>query len=65
MKAIFNKQMIGPVVFFFAGLLFFTIGSGLTYRQRALEKQGTETAGTVVDLLFSTLRNTMMLNPGE
>jgi hypothetical protein len=50
MKAIFNKQMIGPAVFFFAGLLFFTIGSGLTYRQRTLEKQGIEVPGVVVDL---------------
>ena len=50
MKAIFNKQMIGPAAFFFAGLLFFAIGSGLTYRQRALEKQGVEAQGVVVDL---------------
>ena len=50
MKAIFNKQMIGPAAFFFAGLLFFAVGSRLTYRQRALEKQGMETAGTMVDL---------------
>jgi hypothetical protein len=50
MKAIFNKQMIGPAAFFFAGLLFFAIGSGLTYRQRALEKQGIEAPGVVVDL---------------
>lgn len=65
MKAIFNKQRIDSAVFFFADLLFFAIGSGLTYRQRALEKQGIETASTVVDLPFSTLRNMMMLSPGE
>lgn len=50
MKAIFNKQMIGPAAFFFAGLLFFAIGSGLTYRQRALEKEGIEVRGVVVEL---------------
>lgn len=50
MKLLFNKQMIGPAAFFFAGLLFFAIGSGLTYRQRALEKEGIEARGVVVDL---------------
>jgi hypothetical protein len=50
MKAIFNKQMIGPAVFSLAGLLFFAIGSGLTYSQRALESQGVEAPGVVVDL---------------
>lgn len=50
MKAIFDKQMIGPLVFMLFGLLFFGIGSGLTMRQRALENQGIQAQGIVVDL---------------
>lgn len=50
MKAIFNKQMISPAAFFFACLLFFAIGSDLTYRQRALEKQGIAASGVASDL---------------
>jgi hypothetical protein len=50
MKAIFNKQLTGPAIFMFAGLLFFAIGSGMTMRQRTLEKQGIEAQGVVIDL---------------
>jgi len=50
MKAIFNKQMIGPLAFLLFGLLFFAIGWGLTLRQRSLEKLGIEAQGVVVDL---------------
>jgi hypothetical protein len=50
MKAIFNKQMIWPFIFLLFGLLFFAIGSGLTYRQRTFEKQGIEAQGVVVGL---------------
>lgn len=50
MKAIFNKQLILPLFFLFFGSLFFAIGSGLTYRQRTLEKQGIEAQGVVVGL---------------
>jgi hypothetical protein len=50
MKAIFNKQLIWPFMFLLFGLLFFAIGSGLTYRQRALEKQGIKAPGVVVAL---------------
>lgn len=50
MKNIFNKQLTGPFFFLLFGLLFFTIGSGMTYRQRSLEKQGLEAPGVVVGL---------------
>ncbi len=50
MRFIFHKQIIGPSLFILFGLLFFAIGSGLTYRQRSLEKQGIEAPGVVVDL---------------
>lgn len=50
MKAIFNKQLILPLFFLFFGSLFFAIGSGLTYQQRTLEKQGIEAQGVVVGL---------------
>ena len=49
MKAIF-KQLTGPIIFMFAGLLFFAIGSGMTMHQRTLEKQGIEAPGVVIDL---------------
>ena len=50
MKTIFNKQLIGPLIFMLFGLLFFAIGSGLTMRQRTLENQGVEAPGVVVGL---------------
>jgi len=50
MSAIFNKQMIVPLIFTLFGLLFFAIGSGLTMRQRSLEQQGIEAQGVVIDL---------------
>ena len=50
MQRLLSKQLLGPLAFFLFGLLFFTIGSSLTYRQRTLEKQGLETQGTVVAL---------------
>jgi hypothetical protein len=45
-----RKQLSGTLIFILAGLLFFAIGSGLTYRQRTLEKQGIEAQGEVVAL---------------
>jgi len=50
MKTLFSKQLIGPLIFLLFGLLFFAIGSGLTYRQRSMEKQGIEAQGVVVSL---------------
>ena len=50
MKRFFNKQLAVPLYLMLFGLLFFAIGSGMTYRQRTLEKQGVETAGMVVRL---------------
>ena len=50
MKSIFNRQLLSPLVFMLFGLLFFAIGSGMTIHQRALEKQGLETQGVVIDL---------------
>jgi hypothetical protein len=50
MKSIFNRQLLSPLVFMLLGLLFFAIGSGMTIHQRALEKQGLETQGVVIDL---------------
>jgi hypothetical protein len=54
MKNIFSRQLTGPFIFLLFGLLFFAIGSGLTYRQRTFEKQGIETQGVVVGLQEST-----------
>ena len=50
MKTILNKRLISPFFFLLSGLLFFTIGSGMTYRQRTLEKLGIEAQGVVVGL---------------
>ncbi|MBN1454075.1 MAG: DUF3592 domain-containing protein [Anaerolineales bacterium] len=50
MKSIFNKQLLGPLASLLFGLLFFAVGSGMTLRQRALEKQGVEAQGVVVGL---------------
>lgn len=50
MKTLFSKQLISPLIFLLFGLLFFAIGSGLTYRQRSMEKQGIEAQGVVVGL---------------
>jgi hypothetical protein len=50
MKTLFNKQLVGPFIFFLSGMLFFAIGSGMTMRQRTLESQGIEVPGVVIDL---------------
>ena len=50
MKSIFNKQMIGPLIFLLFGLFFYAIGSGLTIHQRSIEKHSIEAPGLVVDL---------------
>lgn len=50
MSPLFNKRLIGPLVFLLFGLLFFAIGSGLTMRQRTLEKSGIEAQGLVIGL---------------
>lgn len=50
MKPFFNKQLLGQSALFLFGMLFFAIGSGMTMRQRTLEKQGLEAPGMVVGL---------------
>lgn len=50
MDKIFNKQLSTPLFLLLFGLLFFAIGSGLTYQQRRLEKQGIEVQGVVIRL---------------
>lgn len=50
MKSIFNKQLIGPLIFLLFGLIFFAIGSSLTMHQRSLEKHGIEALGVVIGL---------------
>ena len=50
MKTLFSKRLVGPLIFFLFGMLFFAIGSGMTMRQRTLEKQGIEAPGVVVGL---------------
>jgi hypothetical protein len=50
MKTVLNKQLTGPAILMLAGLLFFAIGSGMTMRQRILEKQGIEAPGVVIGL---------------
>lgn len=49
MKIILKKLTI-PLFFTTFGLLFFTIGARLTFRQHKLEKQGQEAQGIVVSL---------------
>ena len=44
------KQMTVPLIFMLFGLIFFAVGSGMTVRQRTLEKQGIEASGVVVNL---------------
>jgi hypothetical protein len=50
MSRLFNKQLLGPLIFMLFGFLFFAIGSGMTIRQRTLESRGIETSGTVIGL---------------
>ena len=50
MSRLFNKQLLGPLIFMLFGLLFFAIGSGMTIRQRTLEVQGIEAPGSVISL---------------
>ena len=50
MQRFFSKQILGPTIFMLFGLLFFAIGSGMTIRQRALEKRGIKAPGIVVGL---------------
>ena len=50
MQRLFSKQLLGPLIFLLFGLLFFAVGSGMTMRQRTLEKQGVEAPGSVVAL---------------
>ena len=44
------KLFVVPIGIILFGLLFFAIGSGLSWRQHSLEDQGTEAQGTVVGL---------------
>ena len=50
MRRLFSSRYAVPSFFLFLGLLFFAIGSGMTLRQRTLEKQGIEVPGSVVGL---------------
>lgn len=50
METILNKRLNSPFFFLLLGLLFFAIGSGMTYQQRNFEKQGIEAKGVVVGL---------------
>jgi hypothetical protein len=50
MQRFFSKKILGPTIFMIFGLLFFAIGSGMTMRQRTLEKRGIEAPGIVVGL---------------
>ena len=50
MKTLFSRQLVGPFIFFLFGMLFFAIGSGMTMRQRTLEKQSVEAPGVVISL---------------
>jgi hypothetical protein len=45
--------MGGPFYLILFGLIFFGIGAGLTYRQRALEGQGIQAQGKVINLAES------------
>jgi hypothetical protein len=49
-KQIFNSFLRGPVFFILFGLVFFGIGAGLTYQQRAFERQGAQAQGEVISL---------------
>jgi len=47
----FSKALMGgPLYLILFGLVFFGIGAGLTYHQRALEGQGVQTQGKVIHL---------------
>lgn len=48
-----NAFMRGPLYLILFGLVFFGIGAGLTYRQRALEGQGVQVQGEVIYLTES------------
>ena len=52
-KKIFKAFMTGPVYLILFGLVFFGIGSGLTYQQRTFERQGAQAQGEVVGLAQS------------
>lgn len=52
-KKLFNALMGGPFYLILFGLIFFGIGAGLTFRQRALEGQDGQVQGKVVSLTES------------
>ena len=52
-KQLYKSLMGGPFYLILFGLIFFGIGAGLTYRQRALEGQGVQVQGKVVGLTQS------------
>jgi hypothetical protein len=49
-KRFSDALMGGPFYLILFGLVFFGIGAGLTYRQRALEGQGVQAQGKVIHL---------------
>lgn len=53
MKTIFNNLPAWPTFLLLFGLFFFTIGSGMTYQQKVMERQGVEAPGVVVGLYES------------
>lgn len=52
-KRFSNAIMRGPLYLILFGLVFFGIGAGLTYRQRALEGQGIQVQGEIIYLTES------------
>jgi len=52
-KKLFKALMGGPIYLILFGLIFFGIGAGLTYRQRALEGQEGQIQGEVINLTQS------------
>ena len=52
-QKVYKSFIGGPVYLVVFGLIFFGIGSGLTYQQRAFERQGIQTQGEVTSLAQS------------
>ena len=50
-KRLYDALMGGPFWLIVAGLIFFGIGAGMTYRQRTLESQGGQAQGKVVSFI--------------
>ena len=52
-QKVYKSFIAGPVYLVVFGLIFFGIGSGLTYQQRTFERQGIQTQGEVTSLAQS------------